>query len=149
MAAVNVLTVRTVRLALTGLGIDLFSLFVILPGGIVLELMTPAVLPVLLVTYTVITQFVPRVTVPPVKVTTVSPICGLKFGDPTVTPHPVTVGAVELLTVRSPGRLSVMLKFDRSVSAGAVTVSRKREFPPTLIAVGWKVLASVTPAPVV
>lgn len=73
--------VRTVRFALTGFGMDLFWSLVMLPGLIVFVFTTPAVLPVLLVTYTVITQSVPRVTVPPVNVMAASPTNGLKFAD--------------------------------------------------------------------
>ena len=125
MLVVKVLVVRTVNGAVTGAGTDLTSVSVIFPGLMVLVFTTPGVLPVLLVTKTVITQGVPRTIVPLVREIVV-PATGLDNTE--LTPQPVFVGAVELLIVKSPGRLSVTEKLDKSVSAGALIVILSLEF---------------------
>lgn len=61
-----------------------------------------------------------------------------------VAPHPVAVGAVELLTVIPAGRLSVIAKFVRLVSLGAKISILKRKLPPAGIVDGENDLMPVT-----
>jgi len=64
-----------------------------------------------------------------------------------VEPQPLIAGAVELLTVTPTGRLSVSVKFVRSVSPGAKTSIRNLELPPTGIEAGENDFMPVTSTP--
>ena len=62
-------------------------------------------------------------------------------------PQFVCVAGDELLTVTVGGRLSVMVKFVRAVSPGAVILIRNREFSPARIVEGEKDLLPLIPPP--
>jgi hypothetical protein len=104
---------------------------------------TPGVLPVELVTYTVITQGVPRVTVPPVKEIVLAPV----RLESVPAPHPLADAPVELLIVIPTGRASVIENKVKSVSAGALIVIANAEFAPINILVGVKVFVAEAPWP--
>lgn len=59
-------------------------------------------------------------------------------------PQPVTAGGVELLTATPAGRLSVNVKFVRSVSLGAKISTRNLELPPAAIVDGENDLIPAT-----
>ena len=64
-----------------------------------------------------------------------------------VAPQPFVVGAVELLTVKPAGRLSVIEKFVRFVSPGAKISIRNLELPPGAILEGENDFIPVTSIP--
>ncbi len=87
----------------------------------------------------------PAAIVPPLAAIDVAPLAGGQ--EPPSVPQLVDEGAVELLTVTPTGRVSLSVKLVNEVSAGAVKVSRKREFPKMLIVLDVKVFVEGTPCP--
>lgn len=75
----------------------------------------------------------------------VAPVTAVNTDEP---PQLLCVAGVELLMVTSGGRLSIMLKFVRFVSAGAVILILNLEFPPETMVAGKNDLFASTPAPV-
>lgn len=83
----------------------------------------------------------PAAIVPPDNERDVAPIAG---GQPEVkVPQPGAVGAVELLTVISAGKISVIETLVSDVSIGAVMLIRSRLLAPAMIVVGEKDFAAV------
>lgn len=64
-----------------------------------------------------------------------------------VAPQPFVAGAVELLTVKPAGRLSVIEKFVRSVSPGAKISILNLELPPGAILEGENDFIPITSTP--
>ena len=81
-----------------------------------------------------------------VRETEVAPV-GAVSTSGGIGPQPLMAGAVELLTVRPAGRLSVIEKFVRSVSPGAKMSILSLEFPPVAIDEGENDLMPVTSTP--
>lgn len=74
----------------------------------------------------------------------VAPVGAVNTGGGVV-PQPRTVGGVELLTVIPEGRLSVIEKFVRLVSPGAVMAILNLELPPAVMEAGEKdLLANIS-----
>ena len=89
---------------------------------------------------------VPAEIVAPDKVMEVAPVTAVSVAEP---PQFVCVAGDELLMVTLGGRLSTMAKFVRFVSAGALMLRVKFEFPPGVIVTGKKDLLAEIPAPAV
>jgi hypothetical protein len=92
----------------------------------------------------VIWQVVPAGIVPFVNVMVVAPVSAVNSED---VPQLFVVAGDELLTVTFAGRVSVIEKFVRLVSAGAVMLMRKREFSPARMVAGENDLLADIPAP--
>ena len=93
-----------------------------------------------------IRQLVPAEIVAPDKVMEVAPVTAVSVAEP---PQLLRVAGDELLMVTFGGRLSTMAKFVRLVSAGAVMLRDRFEFPPGVIVTGKKDLLAEIPAPTV
>ena len=119
-----------------------FSALVMLAGGIVF-VYTPALL---LVTKISILQRCPARIKPLVNEIEVAPV-GAVNARGGAAPQPVMAGAVELLTVTPVGRLSVIEKFVKLVSPGAMMSILNRELPPWVIDAGVNDFAPVTSLP--
>ena len=101
---------------------------------------------VLPVTKTSILQLCPARIKPFVREIEVAPVVAVSMSGG-VAPQPFVAGAVELLTVKPAGRLSVIEKFVRFVSPGAKISMRNLEFPPGAILEGENDLIPVTSTP--